>query len=75
MRALEKANLTLTARMWLRLLALVKGISLLATFFCIPVTIGFLVYYSFVCYDTPKSFSYALILYVLCICNLKIQGE
>lgn len=42
-------------QMWNKLLDIIRGLCVLATFLLIPVCIGAVVYYTFVCYDLFKS--------------------
>ena len=61
--------------LWVSLLDLIWNMCILATFIFIPVEIGFIVYYQFVCYSFLKLITSILVLVVMIRVNLKLQEK
>ena len=58
--------------MWNKLLDIIRGLCVLATFLLIPVCIGAVVYYTFVCYDFLRVLMFLAVLYVVIDTNKKL---
>ena len=59
---------------WISLLNFVKGITILVSLFLCPITLAFLIYHTFFCFDSIKAVVACLILVVMPYLNIKIQG-
>lgn len=58
--------------MWSKLLDVIRGLCVLATFLMIPMCIGAVVYYAFVCYDFKRVLMFLAVLYVVIDTNKKL---
>lgn len=59
-------------QLWGNLLKTINGLSILLTFLLIPVSIGGIVYFSFICYDLSRAILNCIALWLMIDSNKKL---
>lgn len=59
---------------WLKFLEIIKGITILVSLLMCPITLGYLIYYTFFSFDVSIALLGCAILFVMPYLNVKIQG-
>lgn len=59
-------------QMWNKFLEIVSGISCLISFFLIPLCLGSVVYYTFICYDFKRVLMLVVVLLASVFTNTKL---
>lgn len=70
----KPTELNVFAKAWNMFVDVLYHVSVLATFFLIPVTLGCLIYYAFIKVTTDLAFMYAVLLFILVESNRRMKG-